>query len=303
MLVVTSLLAEDDQLSDESSLEDGDNLSDADSEMSDFDKDFYDDADDALDDAIDMPKPKTSRLIEETGLKEHSLYRCGNINCDFSASTAAEFKDHIPGCEHSDPLHHFSCYHCHSEHNHLQSLLEHLKTHSLKRYLCSLCDFRDPLMTNMKTHVKTVHKLFNFKFVPIESNKTNPEKDFFMVVPKHNLLKTGRAKSIKDTFSPSDISSIPKKPDIYKYVLKCSLCDFGTRVKNNLVKHLKLHLKHDTVPVLAPVNPPPVDEGETSALSRMTSLLPDDIDEEMKRKVLTFEELAQLPALVPENMR
>ena len=275
---------------------------DVDSDLSDFDKDFYEDDEvmDAADDALDIRK---ENVIEETGLKEHELYRCGNLNCNFTASNPSDFKDHILNCVHSDPLHHFSCFHCGEEHNHLQSLLEHLKTHSLRRYLCSLCDFKDPLMINVKNHVKSVHKLTNFKFVPVNSAKTNPDKDYFMAVPKNNLQKTVRSK-IKDTFSPEDISSIPAKPDIYKYILRCNICDYGTRVKNNLVKHLKLHLKQNQVPVVTPVNPPPVEDAtEPSALSRMTSLLPDDIDEEMKRKPLTFEELAKLPSLVPENLR
>ena len=174
----------------------------------------------------------------------------------------------------------------------------------LKRYLCSLCDFRDPSMNSLKAHVKTEHKLLSFKFVPVNAAKTNHEKDSFMIVPKNNLQKPIRSKALKTTFSPADISSIPVKPDIYKYVLRCSLCDYGSRVRNNLVKHLRLHLKStDSIPILAPVNPPTDVEADTSATSRMTSLLPDDIDEELKRKPISFEELELLPQLVPENLR
>merc|ERR1719195_968122 len=39
----------------------------------------------------------------------------------------------------------------------------------LKRYLCSLCDFRDPSMNSLKAHVKTEHKLLSFKFVPVNA--------------------------------------------------------------------------------------------------------------------------------------
>ena len=176
----------------------------------------------------------------------------------------------------------------------------------LKRYLCSLCEFRDPSMNSLKAHVKTEHKLISFKFVPVNSAKTNHEKDSFIIVPKNNLQiqKTARSKSIKTIFSPTDIDSIPVKPDIYKYVLRCSLCDFGSRVRNNLVKHLRLHLKtRDNIPILAPVNPPTDAEAETSATSRMTSLLPDDIEEELKRKPISFEELELLPQMIPENLR
>ena len=147
--------------------------------------------------------------------------------------------------------------------------------------------------------------MFNFKIVPIDNNKTNHDKDYFIIVPKSSVVKPARARVAKDTFLPEDIASFPVKPDIYKYVLHCGLCDYGSRVRNNLVKHLKLHQRATahSVPVLAPVNPPTVDDSESSALSRMTSLLPDDVDEELKRKPLTFEELSQLPQFVPENTR
>merc|ERR1719273_1766127 len=98
-------------------------------------------------------------------------------------------------------------------------------------------------MNSLKAYVKTEHKLLSFKFVPVNAAKTNHEKDSFMIVPKNNLQKPIRSKALKTTFSPADISSIPVKPDIYKYVLRCSLCDYGSRVRNNLVKHLRLHLK------------------------------------------------------------
>merc|ERR1740123_1091656 len=177
----------------------------------------------------------------------------------------------------------------------------------LLRYLCSLCDFRASSMNALKAHVKEEHKLISFKFVPVNSAKTNHEKDSFMIVPKNNLQiqKMARSKALKTIFSPEDIDSIPAKPDIYKYVLRCSLCDYGSRVRNNLVKHLRLHLKttDNSIPILAPVNPPTDAEADTSATARMTSLLPDDIDEELRRKPISFEELEKLPKYIPENLR
>ena len=236
MIHISTIVPKEELDEDEDSLSETDE-SDVDSEMSDFDKDFYDDIDNV-----------TETLVEKKAV--------------------------------DDPL---------------------------LRYLCSLCDFRASSMNALKAHVKEEHKLTSFKFVPVNSAKTNHEKDSFMIVPKNNLQiqKTAKSKAIKTIFSPEDIDSIPAKPDIYKYVLRCSLCDYGSRVRNNLVKHLRLHLKttDTSIPILAPVNPPTDAEAETSATSRMTSLLPDDIDEELKRKPITFEELEKLPKFVPENLR
>ena len=294
----------DDDEDGDSSLDDTSGLeSDVDSEMSDFDKHFYDDDEEDTTETTDTTK--ADPVIAETGLRDHELYRCGNPQCSVTCPNPAQFKDHLLQCPYVDPLLGFSCVHCQSEHTHLQSLLEHLKTHSPRRYLCSLCDHREPTLSSMKLHARTDHQLLSVKFVALDGSKTNQDRDYFICVPKSNNPRTamGRGRPAKDTFKIEDIGSIPVKPDIYKYVLHCGLCDYGTRVRNNLVKHLKLHKKKSSsIPVLAPVNPP-VDETEPSALSRMTSLLPDDLDEELKRKPLTFEELAKLPCFVPETSR
>ena len=81
------------------------------------------------------------------------------------------------------------------------------------------------------------------------------------------------------------------KRDVYKFLSSCSICDYASRVKHNTIKHLKLHLKEDklieigaleeiSLPTVTPVNPSPIEETETSAYSRMKSLLPEDEEEE-----------------------
>ena len=112
--------------------------------------------------------------------------------------------------------------------------MEHMKTHSLKRLSCGLCNFKDSVMLSLKIHS-------NLKFIPANSHKNNPEEDYLVLVPKDALPKGPRSKYIKDTYSPLEIETIPIKPDIYKFLVRCSICDYASRVKHNLVKHLKLH--------------------------------------------------------------
>ena len=54
----------------------------------------------------------------------------------------------------------------------------------------------------------------------------------------------------------------------FRHFVRCSVCDFVTKVRLNLVKHLKLHLKVDNVPFITPVNPA---TSASEAFSRMTS--------------------------------
>ena len=75
----------------------------------------------------------------------------------------------------------------------------------------------------------------------------------------------------KDTFAPSEIEKIPRI-SMFRSVVRCSVCDFVTKVRLNLVKHLRLHLRTDEakeVPFITPVNP--VDNSDVTNYERMTS--------------------------------
>ena len=304
------------ELSDSSSSDESDVESEAGSDMSEFDKHFYDDDIDSLDN-LEKPEKKTKSEDDgmiEIGLTEHNLYRCANQDCVFAAATPLDFKDHLLSCDFASPTLPFTCFHCSKEHKHIPTLLEHLKTHSIKRISCALCDFKDSLMSSLKAHAKSIHKISNVKFVPVDSHKNNPEEDYFILVPKNAIPKGPRSKFIKDTFSPTEIEAIPVKPEIYKFLIRCSICDFASRVRNNLVKHLKLHLRQNklieigaleesNLATVTPVNAPPIEENETSAYSRMKSLLPEDIDEEQFRQPISEADLAIMPSLIPENLR
>ena len=288
--------------------EEEESLSDTESDLSEFDKHFYDEDIDTLD---NLEKPQGEE--EDDGLSEHHLYRCGNLGCLESTPTAAALREHLAFCDHKGSDQDYTCYHCHSEHKHIPGLLEHIKTHAAKRLTCSLCSFKTNVMVALKQHGRTEHKVTQLKFLPLKPNQTNPEEDPFVMVPKNTLAKTARSRH-KEVFSPSDLNSIPIKPDIYKYLIRCSICDFSTKVKNNLVKHLHLHVKKEKLhaagslkeailPALTPVNPPPILVREEEEGTNYKSLLPEDIDEELYRAPITDEEMAKMPVFVVENQR
>jgi hypothetical protein len=62
----------------------------------------------------------------------------------------------------------------------------------------------------------------------------------------HNVLlaKAGKAtaQQQRDIFQPTEVEQVPLKPDIYRQLVRCGACDFATKVRVNLIKHLKLHL-------------------------------------------------------------
>jgi hypothetical protein len=112
----------------------------------------------------------------------------------------------------------------------------------------------------VKAHVKQ-HKVSSLKLVPLLPNRNNPEEDSFVVVPKNALAKgvltssgstapvtpskskaATAAAAMRDTFQPADWDKVPSKPHIYRQLMRCAACDFSTKVRLNLIKHLKLHL-------------------------------------------------------------
>ena len=305
----TELVAEEEEEETTESEEEEEEESDTDSDLSDFDKHFYDEDIDTLDDLV---KPLDDD--EVLGLSEHLLYRCGTLGCTASAPTAAALRDHLAFCEHKTKEQDYVCYHCHTEHKHIPGLLEHIKTHAAKRLTCSLCSFRTNQMVSLKQHGRTEHKLTQLKFLPLKPSQTNAEEDAFVMVPKNTLPKAPRSRHVKEIYSPADISTIPIKPDVYKYLIRCSVCDFSTKVRFNLVKHLRLHKSMDAMlasgslrvavlPTLTPVNPPPILIREEESETNYKSLLPEDIDEELYRQPITEEDMVHMPIFVVENHR
>ena len=164
----------------------------------------------------------------EKGFTGVNLYRCGNHNCSFKAGNVLSFKFHLTSCSYSKLSTFFTCFHCAKQFKHAPTLLEHLKSHGLKRYLCSLCNsYRSSLPINVKTHMRNEHKSANnYKLVSLNggSQLNNPEEEMFLVVPKNCLPRgalTQKSAKGKDTFSPNEISSIPPR-SMTRMVLRCS---------------------------------------------------------------------------------
>lgn len=263
----------------------------------------------------DTESPDTSltEQVDKTediqdGLEGKELFRCGNKECEFSAEQVADFRDHVAICEYSVDALYLICYHCQKQSKHVATLVDHMKTHGRKRYSCSLCSsFKNAVPLYVRNHLRLSHNVQQSKIVPVDCMKTNPDKDYFIVIPKNALPKGIRSgssgKATIDTFSPSEIALIPKI-SMFRNLIRCSVCDFVTKVRLNLVKHLKLHLRlqdeQKPVPFITPVNP--VESKSESAFGKMMALL--DLSEEEKlKRPMPEEELNQMPIWVAENAR
>ncbi len=281
---------------------------------------------------------KSVEGLDGEGFSGHDLYRCGNSPCLFSAADQASFRDHCatPGrCEFSPrSSHDLVCYHCGRQLKHAATLLEHLnKAHGPRRYRCSLCLSRGTGAAVVRAHMKGAHKVVNAKVVPVKAGSSS-EQEHFLLVPRSSAAvssassatstsnkastsaKTAQSVS-KDTFSPLEVDSLPR-PSVSWFPMRCSECDFSTRVRKNLEKHLKLHLRRDKerkkkleslsdddkplhVPVITPINAPSILDPRSDRATKMSNLLDCDADE--YSRPMSDEDYAAMPAFVPESMR
>ena len=89
-------------------------------------------------------------------------------------------------CENVSDSLYYNCAHCDKEFKHPPTLIDHLKSHAVKRFHCGLCDYKSPVLHWMKAHIK-LHKVSNLKLVQILPNKNNADEDCFIVVPKVSI--------------------------------------------------------------------------------------------------------------------
>ena len=124
-----------------------------------------------------------------------------------------------------------------------------------------------------KNHLKQTHRTINVKLIPLIPNKSNADDDCFVLVPK-NCVPKSLKRVQKDTFGLDDLDKLAARPEICRTLLKCALCDFLSKVRRNLVKHLKLHkvktqmlrdgdIKEVSLSAVCPVNPPIVENNSS----------------------------------------
>lgn len=75
----------------------------------------------------------------------------------------------------------------------------------------------------------------------------------------------------KNVFGPEDIERLPRPP-VYAQEVKCKVCSYATKVRSNMLKHLKAHFENKAVSEQAPVNPVPCLEKNEMMFEKMVNL-------------------------------
>ncbi|XP_076396772.1 uncharacterized protein LOC100877621 isoform X2 [Megachile rotundata] len=232
-------------------------------------------------------KPMTLEDIKDTGFIGTKLYRCGYESCDYGAQTASTLRVHIKECASRGPNKCLNCVHCNKRFIKVGFLLEHLKSHGLKRFGCSLCKMRCTVGYQAIAHMKMKHKYAYSKLVPADPK--NPSVDgLFIVQPvfQSGERKGKKRKSTKSadkegekvstdlekfSFGPDEIDSLPLQA-IYIRAVQCAVCPYTTKVRTNIIRHLRLHAIDESVPESGPVNPVPCLDKKERMFDKMVNL-------------------------------
>lgn len=130
--------------------------------------------------------------------------------------------------------------------------------------------------------MKCRHNITKVTFTPLNPDKKNLETDEFVVRPKLMMtespiketpiieLKTSVV-NLQLSYTPEQIEKIPMR-SIFSNPVKCGICQYSTKVRTNLVRHLQFHSQEINVPDTAPVNPVPCLDKNEKMFDKMTNL-------------------------------
>lgn len=115
-----------------------------------------------------------------------------------------------------------------------------------------------------------------------------------------------RGTAEKTTFSPADIDALPRQA-IYNHEVQCAVCPYTTKVRTNIIRHLQLHAKDETVPESGPVNPVPCLDKKERMFDKMVNLASSSHQNGRMggtvKEAVTPSEVDGLPKYVPEQKR
>lgn len=273
---------------------------------------------------VQSEKPLTLDDIKDTGRAGLELYKCGYLECSFAASNANLLKAHIKKCNFGEPVRNLFCPHCKKRFIRIGFLLEHIKVHGLKRFGCSLCKIRYAVASQATAHMKTKHKHLGTKLVP--ADPTNPSVEGLFIVhaipfgsverkrKKRKGAKSGveqETEKITDieklSFSPDELEQLPRQA-IYNREVQCAVCPYTTKVRTNIIRHLQLHAKDQTVPESGPVNPVPCLDKKEKMFDKMVNLASSShqngrMGGKSKETIKENKEDDNIPKFVPEHKR
>ncbi|XP_066251917.1 uncharacterized protein [Euwallacea similis] len=221
---------------------------------------------------------------KKKNLMGYQLFRCSA--CNLSFSNVKSLKLHLSTsstCKNSGTKA-FKCVHCDKWLKSIQRLCDHIMTHGIKRFSCSLCEEKFTLVQIAKFHMKNRHSIHihQTSLMPLNADQNDFDVHEFVIKPTQTIqsILKDKNKSNSDSpkpsaeecsYTPDQIDTIPSR-QIYSTNIKCGLCNYQTKVRVNIIRHLQMHTVEKAVPDIAPINPVPCLEKNEKMFDKMINL-------------------------------
>lgn len=292
---------------------------------------------DTSENVIDLSDEEAASTTKDPTVEkipDHLLYRCSK--CKGISKTLPAFKRHVNTCyQNTTDL---SCAHCpfrtddkyslysHYGYSHGSSKVKDLRPRDNSQnfnesvYSCHICNYMSNSLKNMRKHFKNDHGTAN---VVVHSKSAESGHNYLVTAARvkakpgfKRKLSTGTSETPpkRTRFGPQDLDHLPTKP-ILDELAYCSECEFSTKVRVNLVRHLQQHAEKQMVPQTAPVNPVPHLETNEKHFDKMVNLASSSVvnrapiadkqvrDNSTVNLLIPPEAASQYPKYVPERQR
>ncbi|XP_033218859.1 uncharacterized protein LOC117174153 [Belonocnema kinseyi] len=207
--------------------------------------------------SFDAPSPsKTNGFltlgdIRHTGFTGMDLYKCGTLNCNFSAPNSVILRNHIQeSClvnvaTSFNNVVNLQCSHCLKYFQKIPFFIEHLEIHGLKRFCCGICGKRYALQSQAVMHVYMKHKVKRYKLFHADPKKRSAGGLFVLQpidkekskIPTPKFVEKESAKFVESNtlaFSPNRINLLPSNS---------SIDGWGMTLLNRQTKTIKRNLE------------------------------------------------------------
>ncbi|XP_023952293.1 uncharacterized protein LOC112056160 [Bicyclus anynana] len=224
--------------------------------------------------SIRAPSPRKSPVQMETKkVSLTELFTCSR--CSIVLKCGSGFRKHINACfANTSGL--VRCAHCPKSLSKKNIVNHYNDKHScrdkLVQHVCQKCSLVFNSPSQAKEHMLTHHN-------KAAENSTSSE----FVKELKSGPKSRRKRHVQTSdksdeppekvkrYGPQDIDKLPINPILDDSVV-CSLCEFNTKVRLNMVRHLQMHAQQQPVPQTAPVNPVPHLETNEKHFDKMLNL-------------------------------
>ncbi|XP_055632086.1 uncharacterized protein LOC129771950 isoform X2 [Toxorhynchites rutilus septentrionalis] len=229
---------------------------------------------------FDRLERKVNMTIKHTGFSGLDLNICGVEKCNGRFSDPVKLNLHL--LKHHNVAN-YKCYHCSDRFKTAHELITHIKTHGWHRYLCFLCDRKSHFLKMMILHVQHDHNSTDVILSYLHPKKRDIHNDLVVICPQdvtgvqlrdyvENILKED-ATLIKNRFTPDEIDQLPEK-DIFSEDVFCASCNYRTKIKKNMKRHLEKHLGE----LLLTDNSASTDRSTVSTTTTSEMAIPEKID-------------------------